>query len=47
LHHGAVKGRVQWRLGGVHNQMNALAAVIAADHVGVPVADACRALSSF
>ncbi len=47
LHHGAVKGRVQWRLGGVHNQMNALAAVISADHVGVAVADACRALSSF
>ena len=32
LHYGAVKGRVQWALGGVHNQMNALAAVIAADH---------------
>jgi UDP-N-acetylmuramate: L-alanyl-gamma-D-glutamyl-meso-diaminopimelate ligase len=47
LHHGAVKGRVQWNLGGVHNQMNALAAVIAADHVGVAVADACQALSSF
>ena len=47
LHHGAVKGQVQWGLGGVHNQMNALAAVIAADHVGVAVADACQALSSF
>ena len=47
LHQGAVKGRVQWALGGVHNQMNALAAVIAAEHVGVAVADACRALSSF
>jgi len=34
-------------LGGVHNQMNALAAVIAADHVGVAVAHACQALSSF
>jgi UDP-N-acetylmuramate: L-alanyl-gamma-D-glutamyl-meso-diaminopimelate ligase len=47
LHQGAAKGRVQWALGGVHNQMNALAAVIAADHVGVAVSDACQALSSF
>jgi UDP-N-acetylmuramate: L-alanyl-gamma-D-glutamyl-meso-diaminopimelate ligase len=47
LQHGAVKGRVQWTLGGVHNQLNALAAVIAAQHVGVPVADACIALSTF
>jgi len=47
LHQGAVAGRVQWALGGVHNQMNALAAVIAADHVGVAVSDACQALSSF
>jgi len=47
LHQGAVKGRVQWALGGVHNQMNALAAVIAAEHVGVAVVDACHALSSF
>ena len=47
LHQGAVKGRVRWALGGVHNQMNALAAVIAADHVGVSVAHACQALSSF
>jgi UDP-N-acetylmuramate: L-alanyl-gamma-D-glutamyl-meso-diaminopimelate ligase len=47
LHQGEVKGRVQWSLGGVHNQMNALAAVIAADHVGVAVAHACQALSTF
>lgn len=47
LHQGAVKGRVQWALGGVHNQMNALAAVIAADHIGVAVEHACQALSSF
>ena len=47
LHQGAVKGRVQWALGGVHNQMNALAAVIAAEHVGVAVSDACQGLSSF
>jgi UDP-N-acetylmuramate: L-alanyl-gamma-D-glutamyl-meso-diaminopimelate ligase len=47
LHQGQVKGRVEWALGGVHNQMNALAAVIAAEHVGVAVGDACRALASF
>jgi UDP-N-acetylmuramate: L-alanyl-gamma-D-glutamyl-meso-diaminopimelate ligase len=47
LRQGAVKGRVQWRLGGVHNQMNALAAIIAAQHVGVGVAQACQALSTF
>ena len=44
---GVVKGRVQWALGGVHNQMNALAAIIAAEHVGVAVEVACQALSSF
>ncbi len=47
LHHGQAQGRVQWALGGVHNQLNALAAVIAAAHVGVAVGDACRALSAF
>ena len=47
LHQGVVKGRVQWALGGVHNQMNALAAIIAAEHVGVAVEVACQALSSF
>jgi UDP-N-acetylmuramate: L-alanyl-gamma-D-glutamyl-meso-diaminopimelate ligase len=47
LHLGVVKGRVQWALGGVHNQMNALASIIAAEHVGVAVADACQALSDF
>ena len=47
LHHGSVKGRIIWSLGGVHNQLNALAAVIAAEHVGVPVNEACQALSNF
>jgi UDP-N-acetylmuramate: L-alanyl-gamma-D-glutamyl-meso-diaminopimelate ligase len=47
LHQGTVQGRVQWGLGGVHNQMNALAAIIAAQHVGVAVAQACQALSTF
>lgn len=47
LYQGKVQGHVHWSLGGVHNQMNALAAVIAAQHVGVAVADACQALAHF
>ena len=35
LHQGKPVARVQWSLGGVHNQLNALAAIAAADHVGV------------
>nr|WP_315473904.1 UDP-N-acetylmuramate:L-alanyl-gamma-D-glutamyl-meso-diaminopimelate ligase [uncultured Rhodoferax sp.] len=38
---------VQWALGGVHNQLNALAAIAAADHVGVSPAAAAKALASF
>lgn len=44
---GQPAGRVQWALGGVHNQLNALAAIAAADHVGVPVAQAAQALAGF
>jgi UDP-N-acetylmuramate: L-alanyl-gamma-D-glutamyl-meso-diaminopimelate ligase len=47
LHQGAVVGHVQWALGGVHNQLNALAAIAAADHVGVSAAVASQALGSF
>jgi len=47
LHRGEVVGRVEWELSGLHNQMNALAAIAAADHVGVPPADAARALWRF
>ena len=39
--------RVEWALTGVHNQLNALAAIAAAEHVGVAPADAARALGSF
>ena len=39
--------RVEWPLLGEHNQLNALAAIAAAEHVGVPVAAAARALASF
>ena len=44
---GQKRGRVEWALTGLHNQLNALAAIAAADHVGVPVAVACEALGRF
>ncbi|EPJ3801363.1 UDP-N-acetylmuramate:L-alanyl-gamma-D-glutamyl-meso-diaminopimelate ligase [Morganella morganii] len=44
---GEISGRVTWGLVGEHNMQNALMAVAAAHHVGVPVAEACRALSKF
>ncbi len=40
-------GRVKWALTGTHNQLNALAAIAAAEHVGVSVAAACEALGRF
>ncbi len=40
-------GAVKWALNGVHNQLNALAAIAAADHLGVAPADAAAALSRF
>ncbi|MEJ8820488.1 UDP-N-acetylmuramate:L-alanyl-gamma-D-glutamyl-meso-diaminopimelate ligase [Variovorax humicola] len=47
LRQGQVVGRVEWTLSGLHNQMNALAAIAAADHLGVPAADSAAALASF
>ena len=47
LQQGQVAARVQWGLSGVHNQLNALAAIAAAEHVGVAPADAARALGEF
>jgi len=47
LYRGQVVGRVQWALSGVHNQLNALAAIAAADHLGVDPAGAAQALSRF
>jgi UDP-N-acetylmuramate: L-alanyl-gamma-D-glutamyl-meso-diaminopimelate ligase len=47
LNQGKPAGRVEWALSGVHNQLNALAAIAAAEHVGVAPADAARALASF
>ncbi|MBC7700643.1 UDP-N-acetylmuramate:L-alanyl-gamma-D-glutamyl-meso-diaminopimelate ligase [Aquabacterium sp.] len=40
-------GRVEWPLMGEHNQMNALAAIAAAEHVGVSPQVACEALGLF
>jgi UDP-N-acetylmuramate: L-alanyl-gamma-D-glutamyl-meso-diaminopimelate ligase len=40
-------GQVRWSLSGVHNQLNALAAIAAAQHLGVATADAAAALARF
>ena len=40
-------GRVDWSLLGEHNQMNALAAIGAAEHVGVATDAACAAMTTF
>ena len=47
LQRGNLVATVEWALGGVHNQLNALAAIAAADHVGVPADVAARALGAF
>ncbi len=47
LQRGRVVARLEWTLGGVHNQLNALAAIAAAQHVGVTPAQACAALARF
>jgi len=47
LRAGVLVGRVEWGLLGEHNQMNALAAIAAAEHVGVAPQLACEALSQF
>ncbi|EYC52410.1 UDP-N-acetylmuramate:L-alanyl-gamma-D-glutamyl-meso-diaminopimelate ligase [Hylemonella gracilis str. Niagara R] len=47
LRHGMSVARVQWNVGGVHNQLNALAAIAAAEHVGVTPAQAALALREF
>jgi len=47
LHQGQKVGHVQWSLGGVHNQLNALAAMAAAEHAGVSPEVAAKALASF
>ena len=47
LQAGQVVAQVQWAIGGVHNQLNALAAIAAAQHVGVAPDVAAQALDSF
>jgi UDP-N-acetylmuramate: L-alanyl-gamma-D-glutamyl-meso-diaminopimelate ligase len=47
LHHGQEVGRVQWDITGVHNQLNALAAIAAAEHLGVAPAQAAASLGQF
>ena len=44
---GQLLGTVDWALTGEHNRMNAIAAIAAARHVGVPVAQAITALGQF
>jgi len=46
-HNGQEVGRVQWDITGVHNQLNALAAIAAAEHLGVSPAQAAASLSDF
>jgi UDP-N-acetylmuramate: L-alanyl-gamma-D-glutamyl-meso-diaminopimelate ligase len=45
--HGQKLAEVKWDLSGVHNQLNALAAIAAAEHVGVAPSVAAQALASF
>jgi len=47
LRQGEKVAHVSWDLGGVHNQLNALAAIAAAEHVGVAPSVAAQALGSF
>ena len=44
---GANQGTIRWELMGEHNRQNALAALAAARHAGVPVAKAIEALARF
>ncbi len=45
--HGEVQGTLHWELLGEHNRMNALAALAAARHTGVPVVQGLAALGEF
>ncbi|KAB2897170.1 MAG: UDP-N-acetylmuramate:L-alanyl-gamma-D-glutamyl-meso-diaminopimelate ligase, partial [Burkholderiaceae bacterium] len=47
LQRGQPVARVEWALTGTHNQLNALAAIAAAQHVGVSPQDAAAALARF
>ncbi|CAM4312526.1 UDP-N-acetylmuramate:L-alanyl-gamma-D-glutamyl-meso-diaminopimelate ligase [Kerstersia similis] len=45
--HGEHLGTVAWHLSGAHNRANALAAIAAAQHAGIPPATAIAALNTF
>ena len=47
LQDGVEVARVRWSLTGSHNQMNALATMVAADHLGISAPDAAAALTQF
>lgn len=47
MFNGKHQGKVTWSLTGEHNRMNALAAIAAARHVGVPTQQALEALGRF
>jgi UDP-N-acetylmuramate: L-alanyl-gamma-D-glutamyl-meso-diaminopimelate ligase len=47
VYQGQVQGVVEWNISGAHNRMNALAAIAASHHVGVPAALAIEALAQF
>ncbi len=47
LHQGRRVAEVRWDITGVHNQLNALAAIVAAEHVGVAPDTAALALAQF
>ncbi|TDN67628.1 UDP-N-acetylmuramate:L-alanyl-gamma-D-glutamyl-meso-diaminopimelate ligase [Paraburkholderia sp. BL10I2N1] len=46
-HNGERTGVVEWMVQGDHNRMNAIAAIAAARHIGVPPAQAARSLATF
>ena len=47
LENGNVVGEVKWSMTGQHSVANALATIVAAQHVGVTLEQACEALSNF
>jgi len=47
LLHGSKKYLVNWSLIGDHNMANAVAAIAAAHHVGIPIANSVESLASF
>ena len=44
---GKKAAQVKWSMHGAHNRLNALAAIAAARHAGVPVEQACEALGEY